>query len=42
MILLSYTSAEAYVSRYAEPDKAGAAPDLGVDAARLAGPVLDR
>jgi nitroreductase len=34
VILLSYTSAEAYVSRYAEPDKAGAAPDLGVDAAR--------
>jgi nitroreductase len=34
VILLSYASAEAYVSRYAEPDKAGAAPDLGIDAAR--------
>jgi nitroreductase len=34
VILLSYSSAEAYVSRYAEPDKAGAPPDLGVDAAR--------
>jgi nitroreductase len=34
VILLPYASADAYVSRYAEPDKAGAARDLGVDAAR--------
>ncbi|MGO8861864.1 MAG: nitroreductase family protein [Acidimicrobiales bacterium] len=34
VILLSYASAEAYVSRYAEADKVGPAPDLGTDATR--------
>jgi nitroreductase len=32
VILMAYASAQAYVSRYAEPDKAGPGPALGVQA----------